>query len=74
MVAHLEFTPLSGKIVGGYVIATGLPAAIDAGVQVFGGNKQQIRINESGQLAWYFPTDTTTLNRIDITLTYLTAG
>lgn len=73
-IVSLEFTPLSGRIVGGYQIAAGLPAPMFDGTSVFGGNSQQMRVTADGSLVWYFPSDTTTLRRIDTTLVYLTSA
>lgn len=75
VVASLEFTPISGRIVNGYGICSGLPAPIADGYNfVYGGNDQQMGINATGQLGWYFPYDTTTIRRIDITIVYVAAS
>lgn len=71
VIASIEFTPVSGKIANNNVICSGLP--IPSYPAVFGIKEQQMIIKTSGDLAWYFPTDTTTLSRIDITLVYFTS-
>lgn len=71
VIASLEFTPISGKIGNNLVICGGLPAPF-AGNDffVYGENKQQMAIGSNGDLHWYYPTDQSTTNRIDITLVY----
>lgn len=75
MIATLEFTPLSGKIVNNNVICTGFPIPNRSRRYMYGGNSQQMTLdvsNNEGVLMWYYPFDTTTLNRIDITIMYFT--
>lgn len=72
VIAHLEFTPKSGRIANGNVICSGLPKP-HTNYNCFGGNQQQMVINANGELIWYFPTDTTTLNRIDLNIAYFSA-
>lgn len=72
VIAHLEFTPKSGRISNGNVICSGLPIP-HTNYNCFGDNKQQMVINASGELVWYFPTDTTTLNRWDLNIAYFSA-
>lgn len=73
VIANLEFTPNSGKIVNDTPICTDLPAPANANYAVFGGNKQQVKLDDYGKLVWYFPSDTTTLNRIELLLVYFSA-
>lgn len=69
---YLEFTPKSGKIANGNVICSGLPIPKrGSNTVVLGGNTQQMMVNGQGTLHFYFPTDTTTLNRFDINFTYV---
>ena len=70
VIGHLEFTPKSGRISNGNVICSGLPKP-NSGYNCFGDNKQQFIIDNNGNLTWYFPTDTTTLNRWDLNITYI---
>lgn len=72
VVAHLEFTPQSGKVANGNVVCSGLPQPI-AYANCFGDNKQQFIVDSSGNLRFYFPTDTATLNRWDLNITYISA-
>lgn len=73
VIAHLEFTPLSGKIASGNIICTGLPLPYPVN-NCFGDNKQQFTVDNTGALKYYFPTDTTTLNRWDLNITYISAS
>lgn len=70
VIAHLEFTPLSGKIANGNVICSGLPVPTVPYYTSFGGNSQQLTVNSSGELVYWYPSDTATLRRTDITLVY----
>lgn len=72
VIAHLEFTPKSGRISNGNVICSGLPKP-HTNYNCFGGNQQQMVINANGELVWYFPTDTTTLNRCDLNIAYFSS-
>lgn len=72
VIGHLEFTPKSGKIANGNVICSGLPKP-NSGYNCFGDNKQQFIIDNNGNLTWYFPTDTATLNRWDLNIVYFSA-
>lgn len=75
VVAHLEFTPLSGKIAANNVICTGLPIPrIGERVVVYSVGNQQMAVDSYGNLVWYFPTDTTSLHRIDTTLVYFASS
>ena len=70
VIAGLEFTPLSGKIANNNVIASGFPLAKDANLVVMQSNKRQMKIDNAGNLVWWYPTDTSDLSRVDITLVY----
>lgn len=77
VVLALEFTPLSGKIGSGYIIATGLPipnssiGSVSARFVFMAGTNKQLGINSSGQLIWYFPGNASDLSRIEINATYI---
>ena len=70
VVAHLEFTPISGKVANANVICSNLPKP-QTNYNCFGDNEQQFIIDVDGNLVWYFPTDTATLNRWDLNITYI---
>ena len=72
VIVSLEWTPLSGKIANNYVICSGLPIPNVSGMYMNGGNTQQVRVSGDGELMYHFPTDTTTLDRIDMTVVYFT--
>ena len=73
VIASLEWTPLSGKIANNYVICAGLPIPNASGMYMNGGNTQQVKVSGDGELMYHFPTDTATLNRIDMTIVYFTS-
>lgn len=74
VIASLEFTPISGKIENANVICTGLPTPYGGdNIYVYGENGQQMSMLSNGSLTWYFPSDTTTTRRIDITIVYIEA-
>ena len=75
VIVSCEFTPISGKIATGNVIASGLPRPIRDFDRYFvsGGNSQQVCIGNDGTLQWYFPLDTATLRRIDLQMVYFAA-
>ena len=72
VIAYLEFTPKTSRISNGNVICSGLPKP-HSNYNCFGDNKQQMIIDNNGNLTWYFPTDTTTLNRWDLNIVYISA-
>ena len=74
VIANLEFTPKSGTIASQNVICSGLPVPLSIYATNVGGNTQQMRVNSNGELIWWWPTDTTTLKRIDIQIIYLSAN
>lgn len=72
VIASFEFTPLTGRIFHNAVLCSGLPTPFaGSGIFMYGGNTQQMTINSSGELCWYYPTDRTTLGRIDTTIVYI---
>lgn len=77
VVLSLEFTPLSGKIANGYIIATGLPipnssmGSASARFVLMGGTNKQLGIDSTGQLIWYFPGNASDLSRIEINAVYI---
>lgn len=74
VVVGLEFTPLSGKIANGNVICSGLPHPRNSNTTVTSSNDRQLHIKASGELEWWFPSETQDLSRVDITLVYFTSG
>lgn len=74
VIASLEFTPLSGKIANGNEICSGLPIPrYDSYMGFFDcGNGRQVRVNSSGYLQYYFPTNATDTSRVDMTFVYFT--
>lgn len=70
VIASLEFTPLSGRIIRDYVICTGLPIPYND-MPVCESNGRSMAVRGNGTLQWWFPTNTTDLSRIDITLVYI---
>lgn len=74
VVVGLEFTPLSGKIANGNVICSGLPNPRNSNTTVVSSNNRQMHLNASGELVWWYPSETQDLSRVDITLVYFTSG
>lgn len=70
VIAILEFTPLSGKIANNNIICSGLPSA--KAIFTYGEESRQFIVNQVGNCMWYYPTNTTNLNRIDTTIVYVT--
>lgn len=70
VIAILEFTPLSGKIANNNIICSGLPPA--KAIFPYEEESRQYVVNQVGNCMWYYPTNTTNLNRIDTTIVYVT--
>ena len=71
VIAGLEFTPISGKIAIDNEICSGLPIPKYPDSAIFESNGRQMQVTATGILRWYYPTNTSTLTRIDITLVYI---
>jgi len=69
VIAILEFTPLSGKIANNNIICSGLPPA--KAIFPYEEESRQYIVNQVGNCMWYYPTNTTNLNRIDTTIVYV---
>ena len=74
VIAGLEFTPVSGKIETNNVIASGFPIAKDANLVVTQSNTRQVKLDAQGNLVWWYPTDTSDLSRVDITIVYFSVS
>lgn len=67
----MQYIPVSGSIATNNVVLTGLPIPL-SDVYVFDGYAQ-LKLNLEGKLIYWYPSNTTTLDRRSYTITYLTA-